>query len=214
MAVNDPANPTPSNPSPTTTHENMVPQARLNEMAAEKNKYKEELDALKAAAAAKETEEAKTKGEYQKLAEKHEKELAELKPTHKATVAERDMLKKLIDDQLSTEVEALPAELKSLIPDDADYATKAAFLKKMKPLVDKLSPNNPDANVAKTPDNDGTTKLLESIGVKITPTNPPAATTTPGSAPRPKPTDKQRMPASDAVAAAVEAMKSSGKYAI
>lgn len=164
-----------------TNTENMVPQSRLNEMAAEKNKYKDELEALRKAQADKETEEAAKKGEFQKLAETAQKRVGELEPQLKSLTTERDMLKAVVDSQLKAEIDALPDELKAIIPDDASYDVKAALLAKAKPLVDKL--------VGKTESN-------------------------PGSAPKPKPTDKQRTPTSEALAKAKEELLKSGRYSI
>jgi paraquat-inducible protein B len=117
-----------------------VPYDRFQQVDTEKNTLKAELDQLKSQIEAEKQANDVAKGEWEKLARKHETKLNELEPKYKSAEQEVTLLRKVLNDQLTADVDKLPPELKALVPTTDDYEARSAMLAKLKPLAEKLTP--------------------------------------------------------------------------
>lgn len=83
--------------------------------------------------------EAAKKGEWEKLAKDRETELADLKAKHEGATGELDALRTYFAKQYDDAMKKLPDALKAFKPaDDADFATKSAYLTTALAQADKL----------------------------------------------------------------------------
>jgi hypothetical protein len=111
-------------------------QDYIKELRKEAESTRKEKEAAKRDA---EAEKLRQQGEFQKLAEKHEKRVKELEPIHDRYNA----LSSLVSEQLAAQVSQWPDEVKALIPgDDSPIETRIDAINKLRPLVSKLTANS------------------------------------------------------------------------
>jgi predicted transcriptional regulator len=126
---------TAAEPENTDKNEHMIPKSRLDEEISKRKELEERLQALEKAS--KEAEEKRLEDEqkWKELAEKRQQELEALKP--KASIAEEQ--EKSLQAYLQAQIEEIPEDMRSLIPEQLTTLQKLDWLsvnkaKLMKPM--------------------------------------------------------------------------------
>jgi F0F1-type ATP synthase membrane subunit b/b' len=151
----EPVTPPAAEPQKPDTQEQMIPKERFDEV---NRKYKDADKAREAAEKAlKEAQEVrlKEKEDYKALYEQTTSELSELKPKAEQFDSYQETMSKLLEAQ----IEEIPEELRSLIPDELSVKQKIDWIAKNKKLL--LKPVGPDigAGVHGSGGGGGTVKL-------------------------------------------------------
>jgi alanyl-tRNA synthetase len=116
-----------------------VPKSRLDDVLEKKKAAEKELSDLKAARSKEEEDAAAAKGEWEKLAKRHEAKVNTLEPQLKAVTEERDALRTVVQEQQEEAIAALPEEVKKLAPAADDYQARSKFLVDVAPIVAKIT---------------------------------------------------------------------------
>jgi len=113
------ANKTPSS-ADDKTQEQMIPMSRFREVIEEKNKYKEDLEKRQKAEEKQKQKELEEQGKYQELLAQKDKELE----TAGKSKEQLTQYEETLGEILNSELEKIPEDKKSLIPDELSVVAK------------------------------------------------------------------------------------------
>jgi exonuclease VII large subunit len=129
------------------TQEHMIPKSRFDEVnteLAELRKWRQERDQADEAAKKKQQtdadEQARQKGEFEKLATERQQRLDSLEQQHKSTRERVQALTEAMEVQIKARMRALPDELKAMVPESADVLTRYDLVGKAEIAAQKLAP--------------------------------------------------------------------------
>ena len=111
--------------------EQMVPLSRFKEVIEEKNKYKEEIDKRNKADEKKKQKELEDQGKYQELLTEKEKELELANKSKDELAQHQEALQEILDQEL----EKIPEEKRSLIPDELSLIAKLKYIAKNRSVL-------------------------------------------------------------------------------
>ena len=113
------------------TQEQMIPMSRFREVIEEKNKYKDDLDKRQKAEEKQKQKELEEQGKYQELIAEKDKEL-ETSGKSKEQLAQYE---ETLGEILTSELEKIPEEKKTLIPEELPIVAKLKYIAKNRALL-------------------------------------------------------------------------------
>lgn len=113
------------------TQEQMIPMSRFREVIEEKNKYKDDLDKRQKAEEKQKQKELEEQGKYQELIAEKDKEL-ETAGKSKEQLAQYE---ETLGEILTSELEKIPEEKKTLIPEELPIVAKLKYIAKNRALL-------------------------------------------------------------------------------
>lgn len=138
------------------TQEHMIPKSRLDEEISKRKALEDRLSALEVSAKELEEKRLEEQEKWQELAQKRQQEIEALRP--KASVAEEQ--EKSLQAFLNAQIEEIPENMRSLIPEQLTTMQKLNWLATNRSLLTK--PVGPDIGA-------GTRGAGSSGAVKLTP---------------------------------------------
>lgn len=111
--------------------EQMIPMSRFREVIEEKNKYKDDLDKRQKAEEKQKQKELEEQGKYQELIAEKDKEL-EISGKSKEQLAQYE---ETLGEILTSELEKIPEEKKTLIPEELPIVAKLKYIAKNRALL-------------------------------------------------------------------------------
>jgi len=111
--------------------EQMIPMSRFREVIEEKNKYKDDLDKRQKAEEKQKQKELEEQGKYQELIAEKDKEL-ETAGKSKEQLAQYE---ETLGEILTSELEKIPEEKKTLIPEELPIVAKLKYIAKNRALL-------------------------------------------------------------------------------
>jgi len=111
--------------------EKMIPMSRFREVIEEKNKYKDDLDKRQKAEEKQKQKELEEQGKYQELIAEKDKEL-ETAGKSKEQLAQYE---ETLGEILTSELEKIPEEKKTLIPEELPIVAKLKYIAKNRALL-------------------------------------------------------------------------------
>lgn len=111
--------------------EQMIPASRFKEVIEEKNKYKEELEKRQKAEEKQKQKELEEQGKYQELLAEKDKEL-ELASKSKEELAQHQ---EALQEILESELEKIPEDKRSLIPEELPTVAKLKYIAKNRAIL-------------------------------------------------------------------------------
>ena len=113
------------------TQEQMIPTSRFREVIEEKNKYKDELDKRQKTEEKQKQKELEEQGKYQELLAQKDKELE----TAGKSKEQLTQYEETLGEILESELEKIPEDKKSLIPDELSVMAKLKYIAKNRTLL-------------------------------------------------------------------------------
>lgn len=126
------------NTSDNGTQEHMIPKSRLDDEINKRKELEKRLSVIEAANTEAEEKRLKDNEQYKELADKYQLENEKLKPL--ADVAEAQ--EKTLQDYLAAQIEELPEDARSMVPEDYSTLQKLRWLSDNK--VKLMKPVGPD----------------------------------------------------------------------
>ena len=108
------------------TQEQTIPMSRFREVIEEKNKYKDELAKRQKAEEKQRQKELEEQGKYQELLAEKDKELETASQSQEQLTAYEETLGEIVEQEL----EKIPKEKRSLIPDELSLVAKPKYITK------------------------------------------------------------------------------------
>lgn len=121
-----------------------IPKSRFDEVNEERKELRQQLEDLKKAREEAEKASLEEKQEYKTLYEKAQEKLAQLEPLAKKVSSWKETMESLLQAQ----VEEIPEDMRTLIPEDLSIEKKLAWLAKNKAKI--MKPVAPDVGAGKT----------------------------------------------------------------
>ena len=109
----------------------MVPMSRFREVIDEKNKYKDEIDKRDKAEESRKRKELESQGKYKELLAEKDKELEAAGKTKEQLTQYEETMQEI----LGQELEKIPDDKKSLIPDELSIVAKLKYIAKNRALL-------------------------------------------------------------------------------
>ena len=113
------------------TQEQMIPMSRFREVIEEKNKYKEDLDKRQKAEEKQKQKELEEQGKYQELLAQKDQELE----TAGKSKEQLTQYEETLGEILTAELEKIPDDKKSLIPEELPIVAKLKYIAKNRALL-------------------------------------------------------------------------------
>jgi len=113
------------------TQEQMIPMSRFREVIEEKNKYKEDLEKRQKAEEKQKQKELEEQGKYQELLAQKDKELE----TAGKSKDQLTQYEETLGEILESELEKIPEDKKSLIPEELPIVAKLKYIAKNRSLL-------------------------------------------------------------------------------
>lgn len=111
--------------------EQMVPMSRFREVIDEKNKYKEEIDKRDQAEEKRKRKELEEQGKYKEILAEKDKELESAGKTKEQLT----QYEETVQEVLAQELEKIPDDKKTLIPDELSTVAKLKYIAKNRALL-------------------------------------------------------------------------------
>jgi hypothetical protein len=111
--------------------EQMVPMSRFREVIDEKNKYKDEIDKRDQAEEKRKRKELEEQGKYKELLAEKDKELESAGKTKEQLT----QYEETVQEVLAQELEKIPDDKKTLIPDELSTVAKLKYIAKNRALL-------------------------------------------------------------------------------
>ena len=119
-----------------TETQHMIPKSRLDEEIQKRKDLEKRLGAIEKASKEAEIKRLKESEDYKKLYEQAESELA----TYKPKAEKVESLETLLNETLATELETIPADRRSLIPEELSVEAKLRYISRNRALLSKAAP--------------------------------------------------------------------------